>query len=643
MHKLKRLFEPIKIGQMELRNRLKLPAVALSYAHDMRVTDRLKNFYVERAKGGVALIGITCTATRLDLVDILVGIYDDRFIPGLRELVDSCHKYGAKIYAQVGAGYGWAFGDGPVEIFSPSGITASGRAGPPLNIGTMPGAPIRALTIDEIHQIVDAYGEAARRARQAGFDAFEFLASTGYMLNQFLSPLSNKRTDEYGGSLENRTRVFTEVIRSIKSKAGKDYPLLCRISTTDMLDGGYTVEDGKQIARILEAAGVDCFDAMPGWHEAIVPMIQPSVPQGHWLYIAEELKKVVNVPVATGTQISDLALAEQALVDGKADLICMARSLIADPELPNKAKEGRIDDIRPCIHCCHCFDLLETPVACTVNARAGKEGNYVIQPAAQSKRVFVIGGGPGGMEAAITAAKRGHKVTILEKEKELGGQMLIAALPPHKGDIDKLTRYLRNQMRKAGVNTKIGQKADLNSISADKPDQVIIAAGATPIIPNIPGVKGRNVVIASEVLTESKPVGDKVIIIGGGMVGCEIAEFLAQKNKQVTILEILKRIGSDIGRTTRWVILDNLRQSGIRMETGVETTEITEKGVRGLKDGSSVFFEADTVVLAVGAKANTEFAKQSETKVPLHFIGDCVEPRRIVNAIEEGFKTACQI
>jgi len=649
MRQLTRLFEPIKIDSMELKNRIKMPALSLRYARDMKVTDRLKNFYAERAKGGAALIGIACSPTRLEISeagDELVAIYDDRFIPGLRELADICHRYGAKIYAQAGVGYSWTFGDGPVELVSPSGVTTSGRPRPPFRIGTPKNAaPTRAVTVDEIHQVVDAFGEAARRAREADFDAFECGVAGGYFISQFFSPRTNKRTDEYGESLENRARIFIDIVNSIKKRAGEDYPILFRLSASDFLDGGYTIEDTKVLAQLAEKAGVNAFDGMYGWHESPVPAVQNSVAQGHWVYVAEELKKAVSVPVGAGTRISDPLFAEQIIAEGRADFVYMARPLIADPELPNLAFEGRLDDIRPCIACSHCLDsMMDGPVACTVNPRAGREGEYTVEPTEKAKKVAVIGGGPGGMQAAIIASRRGHEVTLYEKGDRLGGQMLIASLTPYKDYVAKFSQYLTRQVKESQVKVRLGQAISFESISESKLDIVIVTTGACPIIPDIAGVDGENVVLAVDVLTGCKEVSQTVVIVGGGLVGCETAEFLAQRGKQVTILEMLDRIGNDIGPSTRWVILGRLRKTGVRIEVNVTVTGITDKGVKGLKAGSSEFFKGDSVIIAVGAKANKALVEALEGKMPmLYSAGDCVEPRGIVNAIREGFKIASEI
>jgi NADPH-dependent 2,4-dienoyl-CoA reductase/sulfur reductase-like enzyme len=324
----------------------------------------------------------------------------------------------------------------------------------------------------------------------------------------------------------------------------------------------------------------------------------------------------------------------------------MARALIADPELPNKANEGRLEDIRRCIACCHCLDQImeDKPLACAVNARCGREAEYTIGTAARARKVFVIGGGPAGMEAARVAALRGHRVTLWEKGNQLGGQLRLAAVPPGKDEINSLTAYLSGQVSKLGVKVNLGQEATAQAIERGKPDAVIVASGATPIIPDIPGVRGANVVTALEVLGGTRQVGERVVVIGGGMVGCETAELLAQQGKKVTVLEMLGRIGSDIGRTTRWVVLQRLGKAGVRTETKAKVEEITDKGVRAKRDGSSEFFEADSVVLAVGFQASQALAKGLEGKVAeLHMIGDCTEPRRIAQAIESGLRVAREL
>ena len=640
MSQLEKLFEPITVSKMELKNRIVMPAIAPWLGNEGMVTDRFKDFYAERARGGVGLIVIGLVPPIYPGVSLPggIGVYKDEFIPGLREFADVMHDCGARVAMQISALQSWVKDDGGIELVGPSDVTVERR----------PDAPRpRPLTIDEIRQVVAAYGEGARRAAEAGFDAVELnaIAGTG-LISHFLSAHTNKRTDDYGGDIEKRARVLLECIASVKQKVGEDYPLLCRVSGADFMEGGNTLEDTKVVAPMMEKAGIHAINVSTGWHEAPVPFIQMSVPRANWVYLAEGVKKVVNIPVIGGTRIPDPRLAEQLLAEGRVDLVYIARSLIADPEWPNKTREGRFDEIRPCIACSHCFDglMTGTGITCSVNARVGKEAEYSIEPTPESKMVFVVGGGPAGMEAARVAARRGHKVTLADNRDQLGGQLLVATLPPHKEELLNLISYLAGQMDRLGVNVRLNEEVTSRAVEESQPDVVIVATGATPVIPEIPGANGKNVVTAIDVLTGRQKVGENVILVGGGRVGCETAEFLAEKGKKVTILEMLGRIGADIGPTTRWVMMTRLRGLGVRMERNAKVEEISESGVKVSRDGNSEFFGGDSVVLAVGMKSNHQLAQELQEKVArLHVIGDSAEPGRIKEAIESGFQVALTI
>ncbi|TET41648.1 MAG: FAD-dependent oxidoreductase [Dehalococcoidia bacterium] len=643
MAKLENLFTPIKIAEVELKNRIVMLALTTGYNEpDNTVGDRIINFYAERAKGGVGLIIVPFTA-----VDIASpaqpGLFHDRFIPGARRLADAVHTHGAKIAAQLLTQYHWATSEGgSPEVVGPSPV-----------FNQMMRCTPKALTIEEIHRLVEEHAKAAWRAREAGFDAVELPIVGGYLLNRFLSPHSNKREDEYGGSLENRLRLPLEIIEAIKQTAGEDYAIICRLNVEEFMEGGHSIEDSKKVAAVLEASGVKAMNVYVGWHECAVPTVQMSVPRGAFVYLAEDIKKVVNIPVIAANRINDAILAEKILSEGKADLVGMARALLADPELPNKAREGKIDEIVPCIACSYCLaEILSAykewkkPVStfCVVNPRAGRELEYAIKPATISKRVFVVGGGPGGMETAIVAASRGHQVTLCEKGDRLGGQLLTASLPPHKDEISTLIQSLSVRTQKAGVEVKLSTEVDLKTIEQGKPDVVVLATGATPIIPDIPGARGKNVVPAVAALTGQKELGEIVIVVGGGMVGCETAEFLAQEGKKVSIVEMLPRIGNDIVATNRPFTLARLRKAGIRMDTNAKVEEITNKGVTVSRDGVSDFLEGDTVVLAVGFTANKELFQELEGRVAASYsIGDCVEARMMRQAVEEGFCLGMEI
>jgi len=631
-----KLFEPIKVGEMELNNRLVMLAMETGYVEEGRVTPRLIDFFAERAKGGIGLIVVSCSPSYGE--PELVQINEDELIPSLRELVQKAHEHGTKVVAQLLVMDKWAREKGAEpEFVGPSEV---------LKRPTWP--KLRPLRVEEIHQITGEFGEGARRAREAGFDGVELHAGIGFLLNQFLSPCTNKREDRYGGDFDNRLRMLLEVIEEAKKKAGKNYTFLCRISGEEFMEGGLSLKETKRIAEILEREGIKCLDVEAGWHESPIALIQNSVPRGAFVYIAEEIKKAVNIPVIAAYRINEPYLAEEIIAQGKADLVGMARALIADPEFAKKAREGKAEEIRPCIACCRCLDSIFTEppfLYCTVNPMVGRGGEDLIKPAPKPKKVLVLGGGPGGMEAATIAANRGHKVIIWEKEENLGGKLLFASIAPYKEEIQRLTQYLVRMLESSGAEVVLGKKWSPEQIMEERPDIVIVGTGASPLIPSIPGTEGKNVITALEALSGAKEVGERVIIVGGGMVGCETAEFLAQRGKKVVILEMLKRMGNDIGSTSRWVVLRRLREAGIKAETKAEVVEINKGGVKIRRDdGNLEFVEGDTVVLAVGMKPNNEIVKELEGKVKeLYAIGDCTQPGQIREAIAAGFQIGIKV
>ena len=639
MHQFNYLFTPIDVGTMEIRNRIvMLPLTTGFCENDETVGNRFITFYAERAKGGVGLIIVPFSPV-IAGSPMEPGLYEDRFIPDVRRLTNTIHAYGAKIAAQLITSYHVILNDGVPEVVGPSPV-----------LNQMMRCTPRPLTVEEIQRIVKEYGQAARRARQGGFDAVEVLVGGGYLLNRFLSPISNKREDEYGGSLENRMRIILEVIESMRREVGKDFPIGCRLNVEEQMEGGHTIEDSREVVRILEKAGIQMINIYTGWHEAPVPTVQASLPKGAFAHLAEKVKGWVSIPVIAANRINDPLVAEKILAEGKADLIGMARALLADPGLPNKAREGKVDEIVPCIACSNCLTEILTsykdwgkPVStsCTVNPLAGKEVESVIKPAERSKKVFVIGGGPGGMEAAITAAARGHKVTLYDRGNELGGKLLIASLPPYKDEIKSLVKSLAIRTEKAGVEIRLKSKAGSKTIEEGKPDVLILAAGAKSLIPPIPGVDGRNVVLAEDVLTGRKTVSGNVLVVGGGMVGCETAEFLIENIKditQVTVLEMLNRMADTVSPTYRPFFLTRLKKAGIKMETNTTVQEITQQGVTVNQKGVTTFIKGDFVVLAVGYTSNHPINEKIKEEIPeVYSIGDCVKPRMIKEAIEEGF------
>ncbi|HXZ38381.1 MAG TPA: FAD-dependent oxidoreductase [Thermodesulfobacteriota bacterium] len=645
MEPFRNLFQPIRIGKMELKNRIVMLAMTTGYGEsDETVSDRLVNFFAERAKGGAGFIIVPFSPVRAGS-PVEPGLYEDRFIPGATRLTERIHAFGAKIASQLITSYHVILGSGIPEVVGPSPV-----------VNLMMRCTPRPLTVDEIHGIVEEYAKSARRVREAGFDAVEILVGAGYLLNRFLSPVSNKRQDQYGGSLENRMRITLEIIASVRKAVGEGFPISVRLNVEEQMGGGHTIEDSKGVAQILEKAGIQVINMYTGWHESPVPTVQPSLPKGAFAHLAEKIKSGVRIPVVATNRINDPWVAEKILAEGKADLIGMGRALLADPEFPKKAREGRVEEIIPCIACSNCLTEVMgayrqwgKPVAtfCTVNPVAGKEGHYIPHPAPKPKKVMVIGGGPAGLEAATIAAMRGHRVTLYDRGEELGGRLLLAAIPPYKSEMKALAQSLSARARKAGVRIKLHSEPGRESIQEEKPDALVLALGSTPRLPDIPGSRGQNVVFAEEVLAGSKSVSGSVLVVGGGVVGCETAEFLIEQGKgvtQVTVLEMLDRMANDMSPTYRPFFLARLKRAGIKMMTGARVEEITEKGVRVKQGDGSTWVEGNAVVLAGGSMANRQLVQELEGIVPeVHVAGDCISPRMVKEAMEEGFLAGWKI
>jgi len=635
-----KLFEPIKIGTMKLKNRIVMPPMGTNFStEDGYASKRLIDYHVERAKGGVGLIiveGAYVEPRGRGSVRQL-AVDNDNKISGLKKLATAIQTNGAKAALQLFHG---------------------GRQSLSSIIGTQPVSASevfckltretpRALTVKEIQDVVEAFAEAARRTKAAGFDAVEIHGAHGYLINQFLSPLTNKRTDEYGGDVKGRTRFLLEILGRIRDKVGSDYPILCRINGDDYIEGGLTLEETKKIAQMLEAAGVDALHISGGIFDSPVPTTAPmALPRGNMVHLAAGIKKVVKVPVIAVGRINDPELAEKILQEGKADLISMGRALLADPELPKKAATGELDDIRKCTACNECITriVFDKEIACSVNAALGREAEYRIRKAKVPRKVLIVGGGPAGMEAARVSALRGHKVVLYEESDRLGGQLNLAVVPPHKEEMKSVTAYLGSQIRKLGVKVVLGEEVTPLLVKKIKPDVVFVATGSVPTIPEIPGVKGEKVVTANDVLAGKASVRERVVVVGGGMIGAETAEFLAEGGKKVTILEMLRRIGVDMVPTVIMLLYQRLKKLGVAMITNAKVEEITEDGVVYEKDGEKQTVEADSVVLAVGSKPNISLMKALEGKVSeLYAIGNAKELGNVLEAVHEGSRLAREI
>jgi NADPH-dependent 2,4-dienoyl-CoA reductase/sulfur reductase-like enzyme len=487
---------------------------------------------------------------------------------------------------------------------------------------------------------VEQFAEAARRAREAGFDMVELHACHGYLLSGFLSPHTNRRSDRYGGSVEGRARFVMDIVRLIKARLGADFPVSCRINGSDYMPGGVTADMARQTARLLTEAGADLIGVSGGAYGSYPVIVPPyDQPRGCNADLAAAVKQAVKVPVAVAGRLDDPLAADEVLLAGKADLVAVARGLLADPDLPKKALAGDFREIRRCLACNVCIDgnPME-PITCTVNPEAGREKEMKIATASRPRRVLVMGGGLAGLEAARVAALRGHRVALYEEDGEVGGQWVMAARPPHKQEHSMLLDHLSWQLRKLGVECHLGARADTSTVQGIHPDVVIVATGARPLVPPIAGIDRPEVTTAWEVL-QGRPAGRRVLVIGGGLTGLETAEFLARGDREVVVVEQLKRAGADMGATVRWHLMNRTRDQNIRIFTSTEVREIQPGGVVVVsrKGGRETWSGFDAVVLACGARSRDDLsAKITELVAEVHVIGDAARPRRGLEAIREG-------
>ena len=649
----KKLFEPARLGRLELSNRIVMPPIVDNLATpDGIVSQKQLDYFEARARGGVAMIIVESTCVDAPVgknVPHMLHMDDDECISGLTQLAKVIKEHGAKAAIQpTHAGITTKVAFTGCQPVGPSAVARPGYDEP------------RALTVEGIHKIEDKFAEAAARAQKAGFDGVELHGAHGYLGAQFLSPAWNKRTDEYGGILENRARFLLEVMEKVREAVGKDFAVWWRLNGAEYgleefgIKNCITLEETQQVAQWLEKAGADaisvsCFGmgVYTNCHRAAI-----AIPRGNLIPLAEGVKKAVNIPVLAAGGLNP-ELGEKVLEEGKADFVCIGRGLLADPELPNKAASGNVEDINRCIRCNYCGDICNArnrhtgQIGCTVNAVLGHEGEHRLIPVGKKKRVMVVGGGPAGMEAARVAALRGHNVTLWEKSNALGGQVRLAIIPPHKEETGLFLDYLKRQVKKVGVGVKLGRQVDVGLVKSEKPDAVVLAVGAKPNIPDIPGINRDNVVLAEDVLIGKASIGDRVVVIGGEPVGCETAEYLAEKGKKVVAIITLElAMATKEGISMRQPLLDRLERFGIEMITGViRCDEVNERGLKiTTAEGKSQLLEADTVALAAGSKPNIGLAEELRSNgVEFQLAGDCIEPRRIMDAVAEGYRVGMAV
>ena len=634
MTELSKLFSPYRIGTMELKNRIVMGPMGTNLSNpDGSIAQEEVAYYEARARGGAGMI-----ITEMIVFDErgkyqprIPMILNDEHIQGWKSIADAVHAHGTKICIQLGHAGRETFPDfiNGLQPVAPSAV--------PPPTGIIP----KELTVEEIQDLVNKYAQAAGRAVEAGIDAIQIHGAHCYLMANFMSPITNKRSDEYGGGIEGRLRLPLEVVRAVRKRVGSEVPLLFRIAAEEMSPGGRSLEETKVMCRMLVEAGIDAIEVSRGSLAAlrwVVPTM--GTPLAFNLEYASEIKKVVDVPVLTVGRINDPFVAEHALETQKADLVVMARALLADPEWPNKVFAGEYEDIVPCIACNQCLLIVMggTPLKCTMNPAVGREDAFQIVPVTDPKKVMIVGGGPSGLEAARIASRRGHKVVLYEMEDRLGGQLNIASVPPTKQELTKATKYLSIQAEKSGVQLETGKQVTADTVARIKPDVVIVATGAGPVIPEIPGVDNPKVITIHDVLSCKTTVGQRILVVGGGMAGAETAHYLTNLSAEITLLEMTEEIATDMVLWQREFLLEHLKISGIHIMTSAVVKEFLDDGVVFLKDGKEQKLVGfDNIVLAMGNRpVNGLYQDLKEHVTDLYVIGDASSPRNALDAIREG-------
>lgn len=643
------LFSPVTIGTVVLKNRIVMPAMATNATTDGTVSQRIIDYFAERARGGTGLI-ITEAASVLvppegKFARFHLNISDDRFIPSLKRLTDAVHAHGTKIAVQLshlGRQIHTEFwGEQPV---APSPIACPVCRDVP-----------KELTIDEITVIVNAFIEAARRAHEAGFDMVELHGCHGYLISNFFSHRSNHRSDIYGGDVTGRSRFCTEIIRGIKGLSGSPITVIVRMNGHDYIKDGATLEDMQEIAPLLQEAGADALHVTAGvygsYKATVAPMYEDT---GCFVDLAENIGKVVSIPVIAVGRIVDPELAEDVIRTNKADLVAMGRALIADPELPIKAMSSNSKDICACTGCNQgCIDRINNsmmveitdPVTCLVNPRVLREAEWTLEPTDTPRNILILGGGPAGLSTALTAARRGHDVIVWEKKHTLGGQLRLAGAPPGRESFIEYIHYMERQITKAGVQVMLNKEATADALSELSPHAVVYALGALPIIPSFARGKDGKTTTAWNVLGGNIPDGQRIAVIGGGAVGLETAHFLAGKGKEITVLEATGVLGSDMGAILSFYLRNILKRAGVNILRHTAVQDISHSEIVVLREGNEQRLDGfDAIVLALGAHSNDSIVEELKRIIPeIHVIGDARKPRKALEAIAEGFEIGMRI
>jgi len=641
------LLSAARIGAMEIKNRFVVPAMGTNYSNpDGSVSQQLIDYYVERAKGGFGLVIVEVAAVDplAKAAPFQTALWSDEFIPGYKELVERVHQHGAKVALQLHH----AGRQTSKEIIGAQPVAPS-----PLPCPMLQEVP-RELSTEEVYEIIGKFRDAAVRARAAGFDAIELHGAHGYLISQFMSPDANRRFDEFGGDIAGRMRFAVDIVKSIKGALGSDFPVLFRISGDEKIPSGRTLQNTRVVVKFLEEAGVDAFHVSAGTYGSYPHMVAPAAFQqpGYNVYAAAEVKGCVNVPVIAVGRINDPFLAEDVLRSGKADFVALGRESITDPDFPNKVISGALAEIRPCLACNQgCIGHLVDPefleVTCLMNPFVGREGTWKAAPSEAPRNIMVIGGGPAGLQCAWVAAMRGHRVTCYEKAGELGGTFRIAGLPPGKQDLERAIRYLITMCRKYDVVFKLGCEVTPQIVENERPDVVVCAQGGALRALHADGAEHVELIAANDVLEGKKKVGKRVLIVGGGMVGAETADFLVEYGHEVTVVGRASKIAKDLPFVNRDVLLERLKSHGVDLVTGAAVTGFTQDEVilkwkdSGVEQRMARF---DSVVVALGTNPTSSLVEAVKGLVSdVHVVGDAVKNRTALEAIDEATKVALTI
>ncbi|WP_347552673.1 NADPH-dependent 2,4-dienoyl-CoA reductase [Pseudalkalibacillus hwajinpoensis] len=635
----KKLFEPIKLRGLTLPNRVMMGSMHLGMEGSKEQEEALISFYTERSGEtgpGIIVTGGISVSPEGDGGHHFLGFYREDDLEVMKRLTTRVHKEGGRIAAQLfhAGRYAYAAMNG-VPSVAPSPIKSPIHREQPVE-----------LTELDILNLLESYAEAGRKAKEVGFDAVEIMGSEGYLINQFLSPRTNKRTDQWGGSFGKRTRFAIEVLKSVRHAVGEDYPIIFRMSGLDLVPDSSTPEETFQLAKLLEKNQADILNIGIGWHESTVPTISMMVPRAGFIQPALQIKEAVNIPVIGSNRINDPVLAEKLL--HKLDMISMARPFLADPHLLRKAKAEALNQINTCIACnqaCldHAFE--GKAVSCLVNPRAGREYKWKINKPKKLKNVVVVGGGVAGMEAARAHAELGHQVTLYEAGPSIGGQFNLARKIPIKKEFDETIRYYTTELERFGVHVALNHRPSVEELLAHSPDLIVVATGVIPREPVIPGID--RAVRYPEVLSGTATIGKKVVIIGAGGIGCDVSHFLIEKGiNDIILLRRNGKMGEGLGKTTKWAMLQDLKQNGVRFRTNLAYEELTEKGlvITNIESGEQELLEADTVILAAGQESNVpdEYSDLEAKGIQVAVIGGArlageLDAKR---AIYEGAKIA---